>query len=374
MRQPVHIDSFEYLAKLGAGAFGTVWKVRHKGTGETFAMKTLLRSMLESEGMMSYARTERHVMSSVRHPFIVSLFYAFQTDKQLVLVMRYCSGGSLQRLIRREGRLAEPVARHYTAEVLLALKHLHELGILYRDLKPENVVLEARHALLTDFGLAKRQHSGRSFLGSADYVAPEVLLRQAHDHTVDIYGLGVLLFTLLQGVPPFKGRSREQTWQQIREAPLQLAALPSLAASFVADTMRRVPAERLGAASTGEVQGHQFFAGVDFEALLRLEVPVPALASRDPWCCPRCHSLEPFTTSHGNYACNDCGERQPLSATMHGCRLCDYDLCARCRFGLDSEASEPQSVFGSRLCARACRCFDPEPDPDWDYVGSVIRH
>jgi len=154
-------DAFEYLEQLGAGSFGKVFKVRHIATGEVYAMKTLQRTKLESGNLMRYAITERNVMSQVKHPYIVSLRYAFQTENQFVLVMTYCSGGNLQQLLKSEKRLQLGITRHYGAETLLALTYLHEHKILYRDLKPENVVLDDdRHAMITDFGLSKEAVQG----------------------------------------------------------------------------------------------------------------------------------------------------------------------------------------------------------------------
>eukprot|EP00913_Durusdinium_trenchii_P002285 g2109.t1 len=238
-REPVNPKSFEFLVRLGRGAFGEVFQVRHK----------------------------------------VSLQYAFQTQKHLVLVMQFCPGGNLQQLIQRyrggRDRFPPPLAQLYLGEVLLALKHLHARKIIYRDLKPDNVVLDTQgHALLTDFGLSKdgvQRHLGtRTHCGSVAYIAPEVLLRQKYNHTVDIYNLGVLLYNMLIGLPPFFHHEKEILQRNIMYAPLDLPRAVSFAArSFIHGTMVREPRNRLGASSTDELQRHDYFADMDFESWKR---------------------------------------------------------------------------------------------------------
>lgn len=235
--------------------------------------------------LLRYTMTERNILSFVRHPFIVSLYYAFQTPRQLVLILQFCSGGNLQRLISRESGLNEPVARLFTAEILLALEHLHERRIVFRDLKPGNIVHDDRgHAMLTDFGLSKEGVAGfrgaRSFCGSVAYLAPEIVRRQEHGHAVDIYGLGVLLYEMLVGLPPYYTDDRETLFRNIESARLRVPAHVSpSASSLIQALMERNPAQRLGANCSSSVRRHVFFDGLDFDKVLRREIPVPALVA-----------------------------------------------------------------------------------------------
>ncbi|CAE7549064.1 pkgB [Symbiodinium pilosum] len=281
-------NSFELVNLLGRGSFGEVFQVKHKRTGKAYAMKVLQKSRIMSSNLLRYAVTERNILAYIRHPYIVSLHYAFQTPSHLVLVLQYCPRGNLQHLITREKRLCEDLSRVYTAEILLALIHLHERHTVFRDLKPDNVVIdEAHHALLTDFGLSKEgvgQRGTKSFCGSVAFLAPEILLRKGHNHTVDIYNLGVLLYDMLTGLPPFYHHDRETLFANIKHARLEVPLYVSrISRSFIEATMEREPAKRIGAHHTSDVKGHVFFADIDFAQLMRREVlPPEAHPSDEP--------------------------------------------------------------------------------------------
>jgi protein-serine/threonine kinase len=273
-------ESFSFVKLLGGGSFGKVYLVKHKKTQGEYAMKILEKSKVTRGSLMRYTVTERNVLSYIRHPYIVALHYAFQTSKQLVLVLQYCPGGDLQKLLREEKRVDERRSCLYTAEVLTALAHLHVRFIVYRDLQPENIVLDREgHCMLTDFGLSKEgvAEVTKSFCGSLAFLAPEVLANKGHGHTVDIYGLGVLLFALLIGQPPFYDRNREKLINNIQVASLLFPPHVSQpAASLIRATMDREPKNRLGARKTTDIQSHAFYSSLDFDALMRREIPVPA--------------------------------------------------------------------------------------------------
>lgn len=291
-QEQVGPQSFECLSLVGRGAFAEVYHVRQRSTGESFAMKVQHKEKVFRSNLLRYAMTERHLLSYIRHPYIVSLHYAFQTSNHLVMVLTYCSGGTLQQLLRSLGRhlsaLDERGARHFTAELLLALVYLHERKIVYRDLKPDNVLLDGEgHAMLTDFGLSKdgvrRGVGTKTHCGSVAYIAPEILLGKMHGPTVDIYNLGVLLYTMLIGLPPFFHREKERLRQNIASQPLELpSCLPGEAASLIAATMEREPDLRIGARDTAEVKKHEFFNKIDFDALAARQVPAPPLPDLPP--------------------------------------------------------------------------------------------
>lgn len=274
-------DSFLLIERIGKGSFGEVFQVKHKETGHVYAMKILKKNKVMIGNLLRYAVTERNVLSYIRHPYMVSLHYAFQTRGYLVLVMEFCPGGNLQQVIERMKKLPEPLAQLYTAETLLALIHLHERRIVFRDLKPDNVVIDAiGHAMVTDFGLSKEGvsalHGTRSFCGSVAFLAPEILERKGHNHTVDIYGVGVMLYDMLTGWPPFYDPNRERLYKNIKHQRLVVPQnVAEASAAFIYAVMEREPSHRLGAADSNDVKKHHYFDNIDFEALMRREVPVP---------------------------------------------------------------------------------------------------
>jgi serine/threonine protein kinase len=278
-------DSFEFVQIVGKGSFGEVHKVMHKRTKELFAMKVQHKKRVVRENILRFAQTERNVLCFMRHPYIVALHYAFQTPGYLVLVLKFAPGGNLQDLIEKEKRLQEPLARLYSAEVLLGIIYLHERKIIYRDMKPENVVLdEDRHALLTDFGLSKEgaiTDDNRTFCGSIAYLAPEILKRQGHGRTVDVYGLGTLLFAMLTGWPPFFHKDKEILFSNIKHARLRFPEnmVPPFARALISGLMERDPSKRIGAAHTADVKDEDFFICIDFELLMERKIPVPELPS-----------------------------------------------------------------------------------------------
>jgi len=181
---------FKGILQLGRGSFGEVYLVEKIDNGEQFALKVLRKDKVFENNLVRYAFTERNILMKISHPYIVKLNYAFQTPEKLILVMDFCPNGDLGTHLAREKKFDEPKARFYISEVLLALQELHMHDIIFRDLKPENVVLDKDgHARLTDFGLSKEGvHEGelnKSFCGSVAYLAPEMLRRAGHTRSVD---------------------------------------------------------------------------------------------------------------------------------------------------------------------------------------------
>lgn len=229
--RPSALD-FEALQELGKGSFGEVFLVQKRDSGLRFAMKVLRKDKIIGQNLLKYALTERNVLSYVEHPFIVKLHYAFQTAERLFLVLDYCSGGDMGWHLRREKRFNEYRARIYMCEIILALEDLHKRNIVFRDLKPDNVLLdEDGHIRLTDFGLSKENlhenELSKSFCGSVAYLAPEMLTRTGHGRAVDWYLLGVLMYEMLVGQPPYFAPSKEQLFHNIQRGKLKLPAFVS---------------------------------------------------------------------------------------------------------------------------------------------------
>ena len=216
-------------------------------------MKVLKKENIVKRNQVEHTRTERSVLGYVRHPFVVGLQMAFQTRDKLFFVLDYCAGGELFCHLQRLGKFAEPRARFYTAELVLALAHVHALGVVYRDLKPENVLLDARgHVRLTDFGLSKEgvtlhAKGAHSFCGTPEYLAPEILARRGHGRAVDWWSLGALLYEMLTGLPPFYSRDREKLFEGIKHGELGYPGhLSPDAKAILRALLERDPARRLG--------------------------------------------------------------------------------------------------------------------------------
>ena len=246
-------------------------------------MKILSKQHLVKRRQIERTRTERKVLSVVDHPFIMKLHYAFQTDDKLYLVLDYCPGGELFFHLSRFRRFPERVARFYAAELLLAIGHLHKRGIIYRDLKPENVLLDAEgHVKLGDFGLAKAgiRHpceGAVSMCGTPEYMAPEVLNQAGHGFCVDYWGLGMLVFEMMTGLPPWYTTDRAKLFRRLKSAPLDIPSyFSSHSASCVAQLLERDPRRRLGVAGIRMSMEHDFFRSINWRALYarRVEAPI----------------------------------------------------------------------------------------------------
>merc|ERR1711988_1203367 len=232
---------------------------------------------------VEHTKTERNVLEAVSHPFIVTLHYAFQTPKKLYFVLEYCPGGELFFHLSRAGRFSEGRCRFYASEILLAIEYLHRLNIIYRDMKPENVLLDADgHVKLTDFGLSKEgimdNFSAKSMCGTPEYLAPEILDKKGHGKAVDWYSLGALMYEMLTGLPPFYTRDREQLFARTRGGDLSYPSyITPVAKSLLQSLLQRDPDRRLGGGhgDADEVKCHPFFNGIDWTAFQQRRVTPP---------------------------------------------------------------------------------------------------
>lgn len=217
---PMTIDNFDLLKVVGKGSFGKVMQVRKRDTNRIYAMKILRKSHIVSRSEVDHTMAERTVLAQIDNPFIVGLKFSFQSPQKLYLVLAFVNGGELFRHLQLEGRFSEVRSRFYTAELLCALECLHKFNVIYRDLKPENILLDYNgHINLCDFGLCKLNMSEsdttNTFCGTPEYLAPELLLGQGYTKTVDWWTLGVLLYEMLTGLPPFYDENTNEMYRKI---------------------------------------------------------------------------------------------------------------------------------------------------------------
>ncbi|CAD8058949.1 unnamed protein product [Paramecium primaurelia] len=216
----VSLKDFEFIRCIGVGGFSKVYLVREKKTGQFYAMKLIEKKPIMQQNKQNIIQNERDIMFNLNHPFIVKMQYAFESRKYLVFVLEYCSGGELFYLLRKVKRMSEEEAFFYFAEICLGMKNLHDNNIIYRDIKPENILIDFDgHVRIADFGLSKphmeNQEVAYSFCGSPEYMAPEMLLKQGHTFQLDLYCLGALLYELTTGLPPFYSRNTDEIYQKI---------------------------------------------------------------------------------------------------------------------------------------------------------------
>ncbi|XP_069942431.1 cGMP-dependent protein kinase 1 isoform X2 [Cherax quadricarinatus] len=273
----VNLSDLRKIATLGVGGFGRVELVQIAGdSSRSFALKQMKKSQIVETRQQQHIMSEKDIMMEANCDFIVKLFKTFKDRKYLYMLMESCLGGELWTILRDRGNFDDPTTRFYTACVVEAFDYLHSQGIIYRDLKPENLLLDLKgYVKLVDFGFAKRLQVGRktwTFCGTPEYVAPEVILNKGHDISADYWSLGVLMFELLTGTPPFTGPDPMKTYNSILKG-IDAVEFPRnitrTANALIKRLCRDNPAERLGYQRGGikDIQKHKWFEGFYWDGL-----------------------------------------------------------------------------------------------------------
>lgn len=213
------VDDFFRIKTLGTGSFGRVMLTRHKLTQVYLAMKILEKKTIIKTKQVGHTIDERKILQAIHFPFIVELEYSFKDNANLYMVMEYVPGGELFSHLRNLGKFTEDQARFYTAQIVLALEYLHHLGLVYRDLKPENLLLDRDGYLkITDFGFVKKlKSSGKTWTlcGTPEYLAPEIILSRGYNKSADWWAMGILLYEMTAGMPPFFADQPIQIYEKI---------------------------------------------------------------------------------------------------------------------------------------------------------------
>ncbi|OAL34798.1 serine/threonine-protein kinase nrc-2 [Fonsecaea nubica] len=308
--------SFDKIKLIGKGDVGKVYLVREKKSNRLYAMKVLSKKEMIKRNKIKRALAEQEILATSNHPFIVTLYHSFQSEDHLYLCMEYCSGGEFFRALQTRPNkcVGEEDARFYAAEVTAALEYLHLMGFIYRDLKPENILLhQSGHIMLSDFDLSKQSDSGgaptmilgtrnasnptgyplvdtksciadfrtNSFVGTEEYIAPEVIKGNGHTSAVDWWTLGILIYEMLFGTTPFKGKNRNATFANILrdEVPFpdhsHVTQVSNLCKSLIRKLLIKDEVKRLGSrAGASDVKNHPFFRPITWALLRHMKPPM----------------------------------------------------------------------------------------------------
>ncbi|XP_055373284.1 serine/threonine-protein kinase tricornered [Condylostylus longicornis] len=322
-RSRLGVEDFEALKVIGRGAFGEVRLVQKKDTGHVYAMKVLRKAdMLEKE-QVAHVRAERDVLVEADHQWVVKMYYSFQDPINLYLIMEFLPGGDMMTLLMKKDTLSEECTQFYIAETALAIDSIHKLGFIHRDIKPDNLLLDARgHLKLSDFGLCtglKKSHRtdfyrdlsqakpsdfigtsaspmdskrraeswkrnrralAYSTVGTPDYIAPEVFLQTGYGPACDWWSLGVIMYEMLMGYPPFCSDNPQDTYRKVMnwretlifppETPISEEARDTIV-RFCCESERRLGSQR----GLDDLKNIQFFRGVDWEHIRERPAAIP---------------------------------------------------------------------------------------------------
>ena len=279
----VSLEDFQIMKVIGRGSFGKVCLVQYKKTKELYAMKSLKKDVLLDQDQVESTIVEKKILEKLDYPFLVGMVFCFQTEERIYFIMPFVRGGELFQHLRNQRFFPEEKVKFYSAIIGLSLEYLHTHGIVYRDIKPENILIDADGYLrLVDFGMAKVLHGDEkasSFCGTPEYLAPEIITGEGHNKSADWWSYGILMYEMFFGIPPFFCDNQEKMYQLITRAELRFPKKINIsddAKDLLQKLLIKNQDERLGAKSGfNDIRAHPFFNGFDFDALEKRKIEAP---------------------------------------------------------------------------------------------------
>ena len=301
-------NSFELINIIGRGGYGKVWKVSHKKYKKIYAMKEMSKLKIIDKKSIASIKNERELLSKIYHPFIINMYYSFQDSDNLYIVMDYLKGGDLRYNMLKNKGFNEEQTKFIAACIILSLEYIHNNNIIHRDLKPENLIFDSKgYIKLTDFGVSKiynkNVNNSKDTSGTTGYISPEVLNKVNHDFCVDYYALGVIIYEILVGNRPYKGKTRKEMKEEIsrKQAYVSKKILKKKKWSqdcgdFINKLIQRKPNERLGFNGIKEIKNHPWLKYFNWKDLYVLKMKAPYIPN---------HSEDNFDTNYCNLKVNN---------------------------------------------------------------------
>ena len=279
----VGVDDFKLIKVIGRGSYGKVCLVQFKQTNDLYAMKSLKKNVLLDDDQVESTLLEKNILQSLNHPFLVGMVFCFQTEERVYFVLPFVQGGELFQHLRQNKYFPEEKVKFYASIIGLALDYLHKNGIVYRDIKPENILLdEDGYLKLIDFGMAKilkEDEKANSFCGTPEYLAPEIITGEGHNRMADWWSYGTLVYEMLFGIPPFFCENVEKMYKLITKADLRFPkkfVVSDEAKDLLSKLLIKNQKERFGInGGFDEIKKHPFFKGMDFKALEEKKIEAP---------------------------------------------------------------------------------------------------
>eukprot|EP00466_Bigelowiella_natans_P008181 jgi/Bigna1/38448/e_gw1.26.62.1 len=283
---------FKFIKSIGQGTFGHIRlaTLNIDGQQSPFALKILRKSEVLRTKQLDHVLEEKANLMAMSHNFIVKLFHTFKDKDNLYLVLEYAIGGDLFGHLRKKGKLDNETSRYYAAEITVALAYMHSKGIVHRDVKPENILIDGKgHLKLTDLGFSKKIENGKrtwTLCGTPEYLAPEIIHSVGHTFGVDWWALGILIFEMLAGFPPFYDEQPFKIYQKICVGIGKVEfpkSIDTKARSLIKSLLETYYPKRLGCLKNGgyDVRKHKWFKGLKFKRIINLEIPPPYIPKVD---------------------------------------------------------------------------------------------